>query len=144
MQSKPLSVQITDLTAELIGMSAEVKKEAGDAVAALMLGMESDAKMGSPVLSGRLRAGNKGLFDKEKLSGLLYNNVNYAAYQNFGTGALVSINKGWEAIASTFKGAGVVDLDMPGNNFFSNAYDRGAKELIERLTEIVENAKLTK
>lgn len=144
MQSKPISVQMTDLTEELMGMSAEVKKEAGNAIAEAMLLMETSAKTNSPHQYGNLRAANRGLFDKEKMSGLLINDVNYAAYQNFGTGAMVKINQGWEAIASTFKGAGVVDLDMPGNNFFSNAYDRGAKELIETLTKIVENAKLTK
>lgn len=142
--TKPIDAQIDDLTAELMGMSSDIRKKAADAIADAMLLMESDAKINSPTLSSTLRSGNRGLFDREKLSGLLFNNVNYVAYQNFGTGTEVKINKGWEAIAETFKGAGILDINMAGNNFFSNAYDKGVKELIETLTEIVENAKLTK
>lgn len=121
-------------------MAAHVKMEAGDAVAETLLMMESDAKMMSPVDTGRLRAGNRGLFDKQKLSGVLFNNVSYAPFQNFGTGGQVKINPGWEATAALFKGASEARFSIKGNNFFSNAYDKGIKKLVEKLKKIVDNA----
>ena len=140
MPPKPLKSQVIDLNKKIEGMAAHVKMSAGDAVAETLLMMESDAKMMSPVDTGRLRAANRGLFDKQKLSGVLFNNVSYAPFQNFGTGGQVKINPGWEATAALFKGASEARFSIKGNNFFSNAYDKGIKKLVEKLKKIVDNA----
>lgn len=140
MASKSLQSQVIDLNKSIEGMAANVKLEAGDAVAETLLLMETDAKMFSPVDTGRLRAGNRGLFDKQKLSGVLFNNVTYAPFQNFGTGSGVKINPGWEATAALFKGSSEATFSIKGTSFFSNAYDKGIKKLVDKLKKIVKNA----
>lgn len=140
MAIKPLQSQVIDLNKKIEGMAKHVKLEAGDAVAISLIEMETNAKLRSPVDTGRLRASNRALFNKQKLSGLLFNNTRYAAYQNFGTGKLVNIHQGWEATAAMFKGASEAKVSIKGNNFFSNAYDNGVKKLVIRLKKIIANA----
>jgi len=49
-------------------------------------------------------------------------NAPYAAYVEFGTGGLVSIPKGFEAMASAFRGKGIKKINLPARPFFIPAY----------------------
>lgn len=142
MATKSLQAQVADLSKSFIGMAADVRNKAADSIAENMLLAESNAKALTPVDTGRLRANNRGIFDKRKLAGVLFNNVVYAPFINFGTGSGVDVLKGWEQTAMQFKGEGKPFYDIRGNNFFSKAADTAAKNIVDELTTIVKNAKL--
>lgn len=98
--------------------------------------MEINAKQiaAAPVDKGILRAGNR--YDISRpLNKVLYNKVEYAPYQEFGTGGLVSIPDGLEAEASIFKGAGIRQVNMRPQPFFYRPYF----EEIPKLLKAVEN-----
>lgn len=98
--------------------------------------MEINAKQiaAAPVDKGILRAGNR--YDISKpLNKVIFNKVEYAPYQEFGTGGLVSIPDGLEAEASIFRGAGVRQVNMPAQPFFYRPYF----EEIPKLLKAVEN-----
>lgn len=83
---------------------------------------------------GALKRGNK--FDVTKpLYKRLYNAIEYAPYQEFGTGGLVSIPAGLEKEAEQFRGAGIRQVNMNPQPFFYRPYF----EEIPKLLKAVEN-----
>jgi HK97 gp10 family phage protein len=98
--------------------------------------MEINAKQiaATPVDKGILRAGNR--YDITRpLNKVLYNKVEYAPYQEFGTGGLVNIPQGLEAEAEIFRGAGIREVNMAPQPFFFRPYF----EEIPKLLKAVEN-----
>ena len=88
----------------------------------------------APVDKGILRAGNR--YDISRpLNKVLFNKVEYAPYQEFGTGGLVSIPDGLQDEASIFKGRGVREVNMRPQPFFYRPYF----EEIPKLLKAVEN-----
>lgn len=63
----------------------------------------ADAKRNAPVDEGTLR--NSISFVKSDNSVTISVNVDYAAYQEFGTRSFVQISPGWEEFAAQFKGS---------------------------------------
>ena len=98
--------------------------------------MDINAKQiaAAPVDKGVLRAGNR--YDISKpLTKVIFNRVEYAPYQEFGTGGLVNIPDGLEGEAELFRGAGVRKVNMPPQPFFFRPYF----EEIPKLLKAVEN-----
>lgn len=88
----------------------------------------------APVDKGILRAGNR--YDISRpLNKVLFNKVEYAPYQEFGTGGLVSIPDGLQDEASIFKGRGIREVNMRPQPFFYRPYF----EEIPKLLKAVEN-----
>ena len=88
----------------------------------------------APVDKGILRAGNR--YDISRpLNKVLFNKVEYAPYQEFGTGGLVSIPDGLQDEASIFKGRGIREVNMRPQPFFFRPYF----EEIPKLLKAVEN-----
>lgn len=85
--------------------------------------MVADAKTKAPVDLGQLRLSighttarvgyNKSFF---------FANAPYSAYVEFGTGGRVSIPKGFEDLASPFKGKGIRQINITPQPFFIPAY----------------------
>ena len=85
--------------------------------------MVTDAKLKAPVDLGQLRLSighttarvgyNKSFF---------FANAPYSAYVEFGTGGRVSIPKGFEELASRYKGKGIRQVDIKPQPFFIPAY----------------------
>ena len=98
--------------------------------------MEINAKQiaATPVDKGILRAGNR--YDITKpLTKVIFNRVEYAPYQEFGTGGLVNVPQGLEAEAEIFRGAGKRQVNMSPQPFFYRPYF----EEIPKLLKAVEN-----
>lgn len=88
----------------------------------------------TPVDKGILRAGNR--YDISKpLTKFIFNRVEYAPYQEFGTGGLVYVPDGLEAEAEIFRGKGLRQVNMPPQPFFFRPYF----EEIPKLLKAVEN-----
>lgn len=64
---------------------------------------------------GRLRSSIQ--WKQDGLDGAIYTNVHYAAYQEFGTGNLVSVPDELKEIAEQFRGAGVRQVNLPPQPF---------------------------
>jgi HK97 gp10 family phage protein len=85
--------------------------------------MVTDAKLKAPVDLGQLRLSighttarvgyNKSFF---------FANAPYSAYVEFGTGGRVNIPKGFEELASRYKGKGIRQIDIKPQPFFIPAY----------------------
>lgn len=95
----------------------------------------------TPVDKGILRAGNT--FDNSKpLNKVLENAVEYAPYQEFGTGAYVFIGETWMnpellAIAANFKGKGIKKVNIMPRPFFYNSFYEEVPKLIKAIEEVL-------
>ncbi len=95
----------------------------------------------TPVDKDVLRAGNT--FDNSKpLNKVLENAVEYAPYQEFGTGAYVFMGESWitpelEAIASVFKGKGLKKVNLYPQPFFFRPFFEEQPRLIKAIEEIL-------
>lgn len=59
----------------------------------------------------------------------------YAAYVEFGTGALVDVPAGLEDYAIQFKGAGVKQVNLPARPYMFPSYFEEKPKLIKRITD---------
>lgn len=57
----------------------------------------------------------------------------YAAFVEFGTGDLVKIPRGWEDIASLFKGKGIKKVNLKARPYFYPAFIKGSELYIKDL-----------
>ena len=95
----------------------------------------------TPVDKGVLRAGNT--FDNSKpLNKVLENAVEYAPYQEFGTGGFVFLGETWltpELIASAevFKGTGMRKVNMKPQPFFFRPFFEEQPRLIKAIEDIL-------
>lgn len=111
-----------------------VNREMDAAVIEINAKQIANSTISPKVDTGRLRAGNR--YDISKpLNKVLYNKVEYAPYQEFGTGGLVSIPAGLEEVASEFGPKGTRQVNMPAQPFFYRPYF----EEIPKLLKAVEN-----
>lgn len=97
--------------------------------------------MNTPVDKGILRAGNT--FDNSKqLNKVLENAVEYAPYQEFGTGGFVFLGETWltpELITSAevFKGTGMRKVNMKPQPFFFRPFFEEQPRLIKAIENIL-------
>ena len=62
-------------------------------------------------------------------------NVDYAAYQEFGTGGEVDIPEGFETLARKFKGKGERTINMPAQPYLIPGAKHAFQILVERLKQ---------
>jgi hypothetical protein len=101
----------------------------------------SGSPQGVGVDKGRLRAGNT--FDNSKpLNKFLENKIEYAPYQEFGTGAYVFMGETWMTpelltVASAFKGQGIRKVNMKPQPFFYRPFYEEVPKLIKAIEEVL-------
>jgi len=139
--AKGFSIELKGLQ----GVINELKKEGGriaqdvdDELSAGMVLMERSAKRLAPVDAGRLRSSITAS-RVEFLAWELVAQVDYAAYVEFGTGALVDIPPGLAGYAAQFKGKGIRKVNLPARPYFFPsvfAYNieiaKGIKDILKR------------
>ena len=95
----------------------------------------------TPIRFGVLRAGNK--FDNSKpLNKVLENAVEYAPYQEFGTGTYVFMGEPWvdaelESEAAQFKGKGIRKVNLYPRPFFYAPFYEEKPRLIKAIEDIL-------
>ena len=95
----------------------------------------------SPIRFGRLKAGNT--FNVEKpLYKVLENAVEYAPYQEFGTGTYVFMGEPWvdaelESEAAQFKGKGIRKVNLYPRPFFYAPFYEEKPRLIKAIEDIL-------
>jgi hypothetical protein len=85
---------------------------------------------------GRLMSSIRPTFTKDGLSSLVVADTDYAAYQEFGTGDLVSIEPGYEDVAMEYKGKGIRKVNVPPKSYFFSNFERANKRLIHELNKM--------
>tara|TARA_R110000787_G_scaffold112981_1_gene221945 strand:+ start:1274 stop:1714 length:441 start_codon:yes stop_codon:yes gene_type:complete len=88
--------------------------------------IEAEAKILAPKDTGKLAQGIKTEPIDELTYRILATEV-YSAFMEFGTGGLVDIPKGWEALASQFKGEGKKQINLSPQPFMYPAFKKGEK-----------------
>lgn len=86
--------------------------------------------------NGRLMSSIQPQFTKDGLSALIVADTDYAAYQEFGTGDLVSIEPGYEDVAREYKGQGIRKVNVPAKSYFFSNFERANKRLIHELNKM--------
>jgi HK97 gp10 family phage protein len=97
---------LSDVLKSLHTLEAKIQQDVKDEINASALNIQSGAKRLAPVNLGQLR--NSIYLKEEKVNkGFVFtigSSASYAPYVEFGTGGKVSIPKGFEELASGFKG----------------------------------------
>jgi hypothetical protein len=90
----------------------------------------------APVDLGRLRAQT---FWQQKgpMSFSLHSDMPYAAYVEWGTGALVDVPAGLEDYAIQFKGKGIKQVNLPARPFFFSPFLREKEALKKRIESLI-------
>ena len=65
--------------------------------------------------------------------------IPYAPFQEFGTGGLVNIQKGWEEMAEPFKGKGIRQVNLDPQPFMYPAYLAGKKTYSKQMKLVVKD-----
>jgi HK97 gp10 family phage protein len=98
----------------------------------------TDAKQRSPVDLGQLRQSIGKTEAREGFNrSFIFANAPYAAYIEFGTGGEVSIPKGFESIASEFKGKGIKKINIKPQPYLIPAYLIGITQYRKKLNEVL-------
>lgn len=141
--AKGFSIELKGLQ----GVINDLKKEGGriaqdvdDELSAGMVLMERSAKRLAPVGKGTGRLRSSITASRvEFLAWELVAQVDYAAYVEFGTGALVDIPPGLAGYAAQFKGKGIRKVNLPARPYFFPsvfAYNieiaKGIKDILKR------------
>jgi HK97 gp10 family phage protein len=61
----------------------------------------------------------------------------YAAYVEFGTGGLVNIPKGWESLASQFRGKGIKQINIRPQPYLYPAFRKGERDYLKNLKKLL-------
>jgi hypothetical protein len=137
--SKGIEIDIDGLTALMgkidaksKGLTIEIDKALNTSIADI----NKLQKAYTPVDTGRLRQGNRFMAAKE-MTYLIYNDVDYAPYIEFGTGDAVNIPAGLEEVAAQFKGKKGVKLTRVARPFFFRAFYEKKAELLENIKKIL-------
>lgn len=136
---------LDELIAKVKTMQTTVQDKVDLELTASALSIEATAKELSPADYGG-GGGLRGRFYAEtgnKLSKVIGNSSEYAAYQEFGTGLhaasyVPTLPEDWQKYAMTFfvNGKGRV----PAHPFMYPAYEAERPRLVERITSIIKNA----
>ena len=120
---KTQKIDISRLLKQIDGFGVDAQRQAVSITNETVNNMVTDAKLKAPVDMGQLRLSigkttarvgyNKSIF---------FANAPYAAYVEFGTGGPTIIPKGFDYLASPFKGKGIRKRDYGPKPFFIPAY----------------------
>jgi len=94
------------------------------------------SKMNAPVDKGRLRSGISPSYSSDRLTYNVEVNVNYAPYQEFGTGKFVRILPGYADIASQFRGKGLRKVNTKTHPFLYDNFERVNKAFLKELNKM--------
>ena len=137
--ANPFSIEVQGLDKLLKGLDEKTKQMAtdvGDEILATAYDIEKDAKMVVPKdLSGL--AGSINAMRTGQLSSEVAAQKHYAAYVEFGTGALVDVPAGLEDYAIQFKGRGIRKVNLPARPYLFPAVTKNIPKLIERIKAII-------
>lgn len=114
----------------------EIAEEVDLEIEAGVRGMEKSAKLLAPVDTGRLRSS----ISASRVAFLTWELVaqtNYAAYVEFGTGALVDVPAGLESYALQFKGNGIKQVNLPARPFFFRSVRAYTPEIIRNIAKVL-------
>lgn len=98
--------------------------------------MTEVAKLEAPVDDGFLQNS----INWAKVNNLHYNvgtKIPYAPFQEFGTGGLVDIPKGWEKMAEPFRGKGIRKVNLEPQPFMYPAYLEGKKTYSKQMKLVI-------
>lgn len=133
-----MSIRVTGIK-EAVSALEDYKKtkteELEDAVDEATINVERGAKKKAPVDTGRLRSSIHRTANG--LSGVVFTNVEYAPYMEFGTGSEVDIPSGLEEYAKQFKGEGKRQVNIPASPFLFPAWEDERPEFIKRIKKIL-------
>jgi len=104
--------------------------------------IELKAKQLAPVDLGPLRRSINYSSTDGGLGAMVSVNVSYGAYQEFGTGGLVSVPNEMRELAEYYKGSGVKKINLRPQPYLYPAFIEGRKNLIDQLNKGLE--RLTK
>jgi HK97 gp10 family phage protein len=120
---KTPKIDISRLLKQIESFGVDAERQAVSITNETVNNMVTDAKLKAPVDMGQLRSSigkttarvgyNKSIF---------FANAPYSAYVEFGTGGPTIIPKGFEELASPFKGKGIRKRDYGPKPFFIPAY----------------------
>lgn len=137
--SKGLDINVDglgDLIGKIDAKSKGLFIEIDKAINSSIADINKLQKAYTPVDHGVLRQGNRFIASKGG-SYLLYNDVKYAPYVEFGTGGGVNIPAGLEDVAEQFKGKKGFKINHPARPFFFRAFFEKKKEMIENIRKIL-------
>lgn len=112
-------------------------KKASAAVQKTIIEVAYAAKQDAPVDLGELRQSINTEFDATKIEGVVSVNAKHAPYVEFGTGGLVEIPEGFSEVASTFRGKGVREVNLPARPFLIANATKAAKKLDAKLKRLL-------
>ena len=138
MSNEVKLIGTSQVLANFSKIEADLLNKAGVAIQEVVLQATYEAKRNAPVDLGGLVQSINADFNKWKLEGVISANAPYAPYVEFGTGGLVEIPQGFEELAAKFKGKGVKKVNLPARPFLIPAAQKGAKELQEKLSKLVQ------
>jgi HK97 gp10 family phage protein len=127
---------IDQVVKELRAISKDVEKEIDAITYNTALQIEGDAKRIAPVNFGKLRQS----IYTTKIKDSNYKitaNESYAPYVEFGTGGLVNVPAGWEALASQFIGKGIKQINIHAQPFMYPAFTKGKKDYLDNLKKLL-------
>lgn len=123
--------------------TAETRNKCQQLIVKHTLDLERRAKQSAPAnkKTGEgafLRSQIHHVFTGDKMGGEVFTNVNYAPYQEFGTGrfAPMGILPGYESYARQFKGRGIRKVNIYPKMYFFPHYERIKKQLIQDLNKM--------
>lgn len=102
-----------------------------DATNVALINIQRGAKMRSPVDTGRLRSSIH--LTQMGTDGIVYTNVNYAPFVEYGTGNLVEIPAGQEDDAAQFKGKGIREVNRAAQPFMFPSWEEERPKYIKRI-----------
>jgi HK97 gp10 family phage protein len=136
---KPTKIDITRLLKQIDSFGDDAKRMAVSITNVTADDIVSDAKNKAPVDLGQLRLSIKKTDATiQNNSSLIFSNAPYSAYVEFGTGGKVSIPKGFEELASKFKGKGRKKINIKPQPFFIPAYLQNIPIYQKRLVKVLE------
>lgn len=120
---KTTKVNISKLLTQIDAFGADAQRLAVAITNSTADDMVTDAKTKAPVDFGQLRLSIGHTTARVGfVKSFFFANAPYAAYVEFGTGGKVSIPKGFESLASPFKGKGIRQINIRPQPFFIPAY----------------------
>ena len=136
---KPSKINVSKLLKQINSFGQDANRMAVSVTNETANNMVTDAKLKAPVNLNQLRLSigkttarigyNKSFF---------FANAPYSAYVEFGTGGKVRIPKGFEELASKYKGKGIREVNINPQPFFIPAYLQNIPIYVKRLTKVLE------
>ena len=133
-------INISKLLSQISAFGHDANRLAVAVTNSTTQGMVTQAQLRAVVgLSGQLRLSlGKTTARVGYNRSFFFANAPYAAYVEFGTGGTVSIPKGFEEMASKFKGKGIRKINLRPRPFFIPSYLEGIQQYPKELRKVLE------